>query len=69
MSEQLPDQPVPAPSPPDQPPTGHAGVDEVLASVADLDGQPVSEHVAVFESAHDRLREALAHAGDDSPTP
>jgi hypothetical protein len=36
--------------------------------MAGLDGRPVSEHVAVFEAAHDRLRSALAHAGDDTPT-
>lgn len=43
-------------------------VDSVLESLDRLDGVPVSEHVAVFESAHDRLRAALADAGDDTPT-
>jgi sirohydrochlorin ferrochelatase len=42
-------------------------VDAVIDSLADLDGRPVGEHVAVFEVAHDRLRDALAEAGDDSP--
>jgi hypothetical protein len=42
---------------------GHPAVDEVLAGLDDLDSRPVSEHVAVFESAHDRLRGALADAG------
>jgi hypothetical protein len=51
------DQPVEA--------TGHADVDDVLASLADLEGRPVGEHVAVFEAAHDRLRGALADAGSD----
>jgi hypothetical protein len=37
----------------------------VLASLADLDGRPVAEHVSVFEDAHDRLRGALADAGND----
>jgi hypothetical protein len=46
--------------------TGHPVVDDVVASMTLLDGQPVAEHVTVFEEAHDRLREALAHAGDDS---
>jgi hypothetical protein len=46
-------------------PTGHPDVDDVVASLRDLDGRPVSEHVAVFEAAHDRLRGALADAGDD----
>lgn len=46
-------------------PTGHPGVDEVLASLDPLTTMPVSEHVAVFEAAHDRLRSALADAGED----
>ena len=45
--------------------TGHRCVDEVLASLDPLTTMPVSEHVAVFEAAHDRLRSALADAGDD----
>jgi hypothetical protein len=52
----------------DAAPTGHAAVDAVVDMMAGLDGRPVSEHVAVFEAAHDRLRDALAHAGDDTPT-
>ena len=43
--------------------TGHAAVDEVTASLAELDGLSVDEHVAVFESAHDRLRAVLASGG------
>ena len=39
--------------------TGLAAVDDVLASVRELDGRPVEEHVAVFEQAHERLRRAL----------
>jgi hypothetical protein len=39
--------------------TGHAVVDGVIASVADLAGTPVEEHVAVFERAHEQLRSAL----------
>ena len=39
--------------------TGVEEVDEVLASVEDLDETAVDEHVAVFEDAHDRLRGAL----------
>jgi hypothetical protein len=42
--------------------TGHPDVDAVIASLDGLEGRPVSEHVAVFESAHDRLRAALADA-------
>ena len=44
--------------------TGVEEVDEVLASVEDLDGTPVDEHVAVFEDAHDRLRGALDGRAD-----
>ncbi len=36
-----------------------AVVSDVVASVQALDGQPVEEHVAVFEQAHERLRRAL----------
>jgi hypothetical protein len=48
--------------------TGHPAVDEVLRSLEGLDGRPVDEHVAVFEQAHDVLRRALSHAGDDPVT-
>ena len=34
---------------------------DVIAAVRALDGQPVEEHVAVFEQAHERLRRALDH--------
>ena len=44
--------------------TGVEEVDDVLASVEDLDDTPVDEHVAVFESAHDRLRGALDGQAD-----
>ena len=47
-------------------PTGHDGVDRVVASLDGLDERPMSEHVAVFEAAHDTLRSALADAGNDS---
>lgn len=39
---------------------GPAGeVAEVLASIEGLEGQPVADHVAVYEQAHERLRRAL----------
>ena len=44
--------------------TGNDAVDEVVASLQQLDGAPVSEHVPVFEAAHERLRAALSDAGD-----
>jgi hypothetical protein len=46
-------------------PSGNPAVDEVLELMDALDDAPVSEHVAVFESAHERLRGALSDAGDD----
>ena len=45
-------------------PTGHSGVDEVIASLDELDALPASDHVAVFEAAHAGLRDALSRAGD-----
>jgi hypothetical protein len=44
--------------------TGLVGVDSVVEDVARLAGQPVEEHVEVFESAHERLRRTL-----DDPEP
>jgi hypothetical protein len=46
-------------------PTGNLAVDEVLELIDALHDAPVSGHVAVFESAHERLRGALSDAGDD----
>ena len=40
-------------------PTGVEEVDDVLASLQALDDSPVAEHPAVFERAHERLRQAL----------
>lgn len=45
--------------------SGHADVDAVLDSLGALEGTPVAEQVAVFEAAHDKLRAALADAGND----
>lgn len=39
--------------------TGVASVDQVLTDVAAVADRPVSEHVAVFERAHEQLRRAL----------
>jgi hypothetical protein len=44
--------------------TGVDRVDSVVDDVTRLAGQPVEEHVAVFESAHERLRRTL-----DEPQP
>jgi hypothetical protein len=40
-------------------PTGVEEVDDVLASLQALDDTPVEDHPAVFELAHERLRQAL----------
>jgi hypothetical protein len=39
--------------------TGVSSVDSVVDDVARLAGQPVEEHAAVYESAHERLRRTL----------
>lgn len=44
--------------------TGHEAVDGVLRSLEGLGDKPVEEHVAIFESAHEQLRAALADAGN-----
>lgn len=43
--------------------TGEESVDAVVASLRGLDDLPVAGHVAVFERAHDSLREVLSGAG------
>lgn len=48
---------------PELPITGIADVDAALASVADLDEQPVAEHLGVFEGVHAAMRRTL----DDPP--
>lgn len=69
MSEQLPDERAEGePTHPDAATpaaaqrTGNVSVDRVLDSLEGLEDMPVDEHVAVFESAHDRLRKALDSA-------
>ena len=46
--------------------TGHDDVDAVVASMEGLDDLSVSEHVAVFEQAHESLRRTLAGAATDT---
>jgi hypothetical protein len=67
MTDAAPDRPVRQDTPPEK--TGNPAVDAVLESLERLDDTPVSEHVALFESAHERLRGALADAGEDRPRP
>jgi hypothetical protein len=44
--------------------TGDETVDAVVASLRGLDDLPVAEHVAVFEQAHESLRQVLNSAGE-----
>ncbi len=44
--------------------TGDPAVDAVVATLRGLDDLPVSEHVAVFEQAHESLRQVLSGAGE-----
>jgi hypothetical protein len=39
--------------------TGHEAVDGVLDALDGLDRTPISEHVTVYEKAHEQLRGAL----------
>ena len=41
------------------PATGDSALDAVMATVAELDQQPVADHVAVFETAQQALRSTL----------
>ena len=56
MSEHFPETPTPDVEPER---TGVEEVDEVIASLQGLDERPIEEHPAVFERAHERLRQAL----------
>ncbi len=41
-------------------PTGDQVVDEALEALDDLEGRPLREHVAAFESVHAGLQDRLA---------
>lgn len=41
-------------------PTGNDIVDQVVASLQELDDAPVTEHLPIFEAAHEHLRAALS---------
>lgn len=42
--------------------TGDDAVDQALTALVGLEGRPVREHVAVFESVHGALADRLAEA-------
>lgn len=46
--------------------TGHRGVDEAMAAIADLGDADLATHVTTFERAHDALRTALTSPTDVS---
>ena len=46
-------------------PTGIESVDAVVEGLAVLDDLPVTEHVAVFERAHESLRSQMAAPAAD----
>ena len=48
-----------AAGPAERPATGEPRVDAALARLDDLEGLPVTEHRAVFEDVHRRLRDVL----------
>jgi hypothetical protein len=50
-------------------PTGHPGVDEQLARLADADRLPVSAHLEVYEEAHRALRDTLTALDQQRPGP
>jgi hypothetical protein len=57
-----------------QPPvTGDARVDDAVAQLSRMNGQPAAEHVAILEEAHGRLRDILDELAEgqaaDGPEP
>jgi hypothetical protein len=57
-----------------QPPvTGDARVDDAVAPLSRMAGQPAAEHVAILEEVHGRLRDILDELaegpGADGPEP
>jgi hypothetical protein len=49
--------------------TGDDAVDALVASLRALHDLPVSEHLAVFERAHESLRQVLSGAGEPVRAP
>jgi hypothetical protein len=49
------------------PATGETRVDEALGRLGELAGLPVTEHPAVFEQLHRRLREVLGELDSGVP--
>jgi hypothetical protein len=64
-----PDIPVDVPEETDEPrsATGEPRVDAALARLDELEGLPVTEHRAVFEDVHRRLRDVLGELDTGQP--
>jgi hypothetical protein len=52
-----------------RPATGEPRVDAALAKLDELAGRPVTEHRAIFEDVHRRLREVLGELDTRQPSP
>jgi hypothetical protein len=52
-----------------RPVTGEPRVDAALARLDELAGRPVTEHRAIFEDVHGRLREVLGELDTRQPPP
>jgi hypothetical protein len=52
-----------------RPATGEPRVDAALARLDELPGRPVSEHRAIFEDVHRRLRDVLGELDTREPSP
>jgi hypothetical protein len=52
-----------------RPATGEPRVDAALATLDELAGRPVTEHRAIFEDVHRRLRDVLGELDTREPSP
>jgi hypothetical protein len=52
-----------------RPSTGEPRVDAALARLDELAGRPVTEHRAIFEDVHRRLRDVLGELDSGQPQP
>jgi hypothetical protein len=52
-----------------RPATGEPRVDAALARLDELAGRPVTEHRAIFEEVHRRLRDVLGELDAREPSP
>jgi hypothetical protein len=52
-----------------RPATGEPRVDAALARLDELAGRPVTEHRAIFEDVHRRLRDVLGELDTREPSP